>query len=99
MIDPRSGDEIDESIPLTPEQLAAANKKAAAGRGSWSAVIREPESNVYGPYKLLARTDGLHVLHDTRRTSKGDLGNGAVFRSERGARAWADRYMASATKS
>jgi len=86
----------DENVPLTAKELAEANKKICSVRRPASTVVREPPDNVYGRYKVLQRIDGLFVAHDTKRVSKGDLGNGVVFWTENGARTWAK--LASAPK-
>ena len=47
-------------------------------------VITEPEHNVYGRFKVLARTDRRFVVHDTRQAWPFSFG--AVFQTEREAR-------------
>ena len=68
----------------------AATRPARGGeRGSVQAVdakrrlhIKEPKDNVYGRFKVLQRTDGLFLVHDTEEWPP----NGPVFRSEDEAR-------------
>lgn len=83
----------DEAVPLTAKELKAANDSACKGRRSGKDVVREPEDNVIGNFKILARIDGLTVLHDVKRLGKGDLGNGLVFWTENGARTFAKRLL------
>lgn len=47
-----------------------------------SPVVREPEQNVYGRFRVMNRSDGLCVVHDTKQWPP----NGAVFRTEGEAR-------------
>jgi len=56
-------------------------------------MIREPKDNLYGRFKLLQRTDGLFVVHDTEEWPP----NGPVFRDEGAARAHA-QSMSTETK-
>lgn len=50
-----------------------------------SPVVREPQDNVYGRFKVLLRSDGLYVVHDTAAWPP----SGAVFRSLDEAVSWA----------
>ncbi len=86
-----------EDIPgaLTPAELAAANAaacKRSTPKGGHT--IKEPKDNVYGRFKLLQRTDGLFVVHDTEEWPP----NGPVFRSEDEAREHAQRRAAATVK-
>ena len=64
---------------------------AASARGG--EVVREPENNVYGKYKVLRRTDGTYIVFDTEAQS----GQGAIsrHRTEDGARAKAESMCGS----
>ena len=48
-------------------------------------VVREPPDNVYGRFKVLKRTDGKYVVHDTEQWPP----NGPVFDTEEQARSHA----------
>jgi hypothetical protein len=68
---------------LSPDQLAAANATARSRSTSKGGnMVKEPKDNVYGRFKLLQRTDGLFVVHDTEEWPP----NGPVFHSEDEAR-------------
>jgi hypothetical protein len=74
------------SGPLGPKELAAANARARTlFSPKEGAVIREPSDNVIGRFKILRRTDGLFVVHDTTAWPP----NGPVFEQEQEARSWA----------
>lgn len=74
----------DEFVPLSASQLARVNAAACDRRGGGEAEVREPSDNVYGDYKVLARVDGLSVVHALHGPTFG-----LVFWTEKGARAWA----------
>ena len=76
-----------EAVPLTAEQRAKVDKLACGlFTPAGGQVVREPVDNVYGPYKVLQRTDNLWAMHDTRARV---MGQGQVFLTENGARTWA----------
>jgi hypothetical protein len=53
-------------------------------------VISEPSDNVYGPFKVLRRTDNRFVVHDTRQVWP--MRFGRIFHVEWAARAAAKFY-------
>ena len=84
----------DQNVPLTAKELAEVNKAVCGVRRDTNNVVREPPDSDFGQYKVLARVDGLGVLHDTKRLGKGDLGNGLVFWTVDGARNYAKTLVA-----
>jgi hypothetical protein len=77
----------DESVPLTPEELRRANETACKlFTPTGGHVLREPDENAYGVFRVLRRTDNLFVVVAPHLYTKGP-----VFWTENGARAWAKR--------
>ncbi len=60
-------------------------------------LVEEPRDNVFGPFKVFRRTDGLFVVHNTRPTWPATFG--PVYRAERDARIVAAQKMAAEAKS
>lgn len=52
-------------------------------------LVREPPDNRYGRYKVLKRTDGKFVVHDSEQWPP----NGRVFETEKEARDHASRQV------
>ena len=73
-------------LPLTAQQLREAAERASKlYTQSGGNVVAEPKDNVYGRYKVLARSDGLYVVHADHLYP-----GGPVFWTEHGARGWAE---------
>jgi hypothetical protein len=87
IVNRETGVSRDESEPLNAEELRRANaiacKLFTPGGGH---VVREPDDNVYGVFRVLRRTDDLSVVVAPHLYAKAP-----VFFTENGARAWAKR--------
>lgn len=75
-------------VPLSP-RVPFNNEPVKARDGRWGAIVPEPVDNIYGPFKVLGRTDGLFCVMDTRRDQLSATHH--VYATERDARRWAEQ--------
>jgi hypothetical protein len=54
----------EEPALYDPDKLRGANERAANLRLGPNPVIKQPDDNLYGRFKVLVRTDGLYIVFD-----------------------------------